>query len=435
MNTLVQSWTRLPKVRHARVLDAASRADPLPALAPGETLIPHGNGRSYSDVALNPDGAVLRTWRLDHLIAFDPQAGRITCESGVLLAEILDFIVPQGWTLPVVPGTRFVSVGGAIANDVHGKNHHVAGTFGHHVLRFELLRSDGARMICGPDENADWFAATIGGLGLTGLVTWAEITLQRIANPFMLTQATRFARLADFWALDARAAADWPYTVAWIDCLAASGRGIVFTGRPAPAQRDLPVWRERKRAMPVETPVSLVNGLSLRLFNAAYYRQPLKPGTQLTHYVPYFFPLDAIGNWNRIYGRNGFYQYQCVVPPGPDGRAAIADMLALIARRRQGSFLAVLKSFGDRPSPGLLSFARPGITLALDFPNRGAETPGLFADLDAIVAQAGGALYPAKDSRLPAAMFRRGFPRWEVFADFVDPKFRSGFWRRVGETL
>lgn len=428
----VQSWTRLPKVRHTRILHAASRLDVLPALDAGETLIPHGNGRSYSDVALNNGGAVLKTRRLDHLMAFDPQSGRITCEGGVLLAEILDLVVPQGWTLPVVPGTRFVTLGGAIANDVHGKNHHVAGTFGHHVVRFELLRSDGSRMICSAQENADWFAATVGGLGLTGLITWAEISLQRIANPFMLTQATRFATLDTFWQLDAHAEADWPYTVSWIDCLAKSGRGILFTGRHAPAQHDLPAWRERKKSMPLETPVSFVNGLSLRLFNAAYYGQPLKSGTQLTHYVPYFFPLDAIGNWNRIYGRSGFYQYQCVVPP--DGHAAIADMLAIIARHGQGSFLAVLKSFGDRPSPGMLSFARPGVTLALDFPNHGEATLKLFAELDAVVAQAGGALYPAKDSRIPADMFRRGFPQWEAFANFIDPKFRSAFWRRVGES-
>ena len=434
MKTAVQSWTRLPKVRHARVLDAVSRGDVLPTLGPGETLIPHGNGRSYSDVALNPDGVVLRTRRLDALIALDREAGHITCEGGVLLAELLELLVPQGWTLPVVPGTRFVSVGGAIANDVHGKNHHVAGTFGHHVLRFELLRSDGTRLVCSPQENADWFAATIGGLGLTGLITWAQIALQRVANPFMLTQATRFAQLEAFWPLNARAEADWPYTVAWIDCLARSGRGILFTGHPAPAQPALPGWRERKRAVPVEMPVSLVNSLSLRLFNAAYYRQPLKPGTQLTHYVPYFFPLDAIGNWNRIYGRGGFFQYQCVVPPDA-GHMAVADMLAIIARHGQGSFLAVLKRFGSMASRGMLSFARPGMTLALDFPDRGADTLRLFAELDAVVAQAGGALYPAKDSRMPAAIFRSGFPQWEAFSRFVDPKFRSAFWRRVGEPL
>ena len=428
----VQSWTRLPKVRHAHVLDVVSRDDALPSLVEGETVIPHGNGRSYSDVALNPDGIVLRTRRLDHLIAFDPQNGRITCEGGTLLSDILDLIVPQGWFLPVVPGTRFVSVGGAIANDVHGKNHHVAGTFGHHVVRFELLRSDGSRRVCSPDENADWFAATIGGLGLTGMITWAEIALQRIANAFMLTQSARFASLAQFWPLNERAEADWPYAVAWIDCLAKAGRGILYAGRHAPGRPNLPAWRERKRSVPTELPTSLVNGLSLRMFNTAYYRRVQKRGTQLTHYVPYFFPLDAIGNWNRIYGRSGFFQYQCVVPPR-DSRAAIAEMLGIIARDGQGSFLAVLKSFGGRPSLGMLSFARPGATFALDFPNRGAATKKLFAELDRVVAQAGGALYPAKNSRMPAAMFRAGFPAWEAFAKFIDPNFQSGFWRRVGE--
>lgn len=431
MSTAVQSWTGVPRVSHTRVLDAVGRFDALPELAEGERLVPHGNGRSYSDVALNPGGTVLRTRGLDRFIAFDREKGRITCEGGVLLADILELIVPQGWFLPVVPGTRFISVGGAIANDVHGKNHHVAGTFGHHVVGLELLRSDGERMQCSPHENADWFAATIGGLGLTGMITWAQIALQPIASPFMLTEATRFATLPDFWPTNRRAERDWPYAVAWLDCLSPSGRGLLFAGRHASNRTDAPLRRERKRSVPLDLPVSLVNNLSLRILNAAYYRK--RTGRSVTHYGPYFFPLDAIGRWNRIYGRKGFFQYQSVVPPdvAPD---TVAQLLTTIARSGQGSFLAVLKNFGPQPSRGLLSFARPGATLALDFPNRGADTAKLFANLDAIVRDAGGALYPAKDSRMPADMFRRGYPAWERFAKFVDPKFTSGFWRRVGET-
>ena len=429
MTAAIQSWTRTPRVQHTRVFDVVTRFDPLPLEA--HTGIPHGNGRSYSDVALNPEGAVVRTRGLDHFIAFDPVAGTITCEGGVLLSNILDLIVPQGWFLPVVPGTRFVSVGGAIANDVHGKNHHRAGTFGHHVRGFVLLRSDGSRLSCSPTENADWFAATIGGLGLTGLVVSAEIALQRISNPFMLTQAERFSGLAAFWPANARAERDWPYAVAWIDCLSASGRGVLHTGRHAPPRAELPVWREPRRSIPLDLPLSLVNGATLRAFNTLYYRRPIARDVRLTHHVPYFFPLDAVRNWNRIYGRRGFYQYQCVVPPEASADA-VADMLRLIARSGTGSFLAVLKTFGDIPSRGLLSFSRPGTTLALDFPNGGEDTHRLFRELDAVVAAAGGALYPAKDGRMPAAMFRGGFPQWETFARFIDPKFTSGFWRRVG---
>ena len=430
MTSAVQSWTRTPRVRHAGVLAPTTRFDRLPQWPVAHGGIPHGNGRSYSDVALNPDGAVLRTRSLDHFIAFDVEAGILACEGGVLLSDILALIVPQGWFLPVVPGTRFVTVGGAIANDVHGKNHHVAGTFGHHIRAFELLRSDGTRLRCSPTENPEWFAATIGGLGLTGLIVSAQIALVRIANPFMLTQASRFESLDAFWPANARAEKS-PYAVAWIDCMSRSGRGVMHAGAHAPPQSDLPPWRERRRSVPTELPLSLVNGLSLRLFNALYYRRPIARAPQLTHYVPYFFPLDAVQNWNRIYGRKGFFQYQCVIPPAGSANA-IREMTRLIARSGKGSFLAVLKTFGRKPPLGLLSFAREGTTFALDFPNGGEDTARLFASLDAVVSDAGGALYPAKDSRMPAAMFRSGFPRWEEFSSFVDPQFMSGFWRRVG---
>ena len=430
MTLAVQSWTRTPRVHHTNVLAPATRFDRLPQWPTTLGGIPHGNGRSYSDVALNPDGAVLRTRSLDHFIAFDAEAGTLECEGGVLLSDILALIVPQGWFLPVVPGTRFVTVGGAIANDVHGKNHHVAGTFGHHLRWLELLRSDGSRVRCSQTENAEWFAATIGGLGLTGLIVSAGIALVRISNPFMLTQASRFESLDAFWPANAKAEKS-PYAVAWIDCMSEAGRGVMHTGQHAPPQSDLPTWRERRRSVPIELPLSLVNGLSLRLFNALYYRRPIPRGPQLTHHVPYFFPLDAVQNWNRIYGRKGFFQYQCVVPPAASADA-IREMLRRISRSGTGSFLAVLKTFGRKPSLGLLSFAREGTTLALDFPNGGNETARLFAALDAIVSEAGGALYPAKDSRTPAAMFRSSFPRWEEFSSFIDPQFMSGFWRRVG---
>ena len=430
----IQSWNRAPSVAHARVEALTLAASPLPALSEGETALVHGNGRSYGDVCLNPDQTIFLARGLDRFIAFDRQSGRLTCEPGVLLGEILDLVAPMGWFLPVTPGTRFASVGGAIANDVHGKNHHVAGSFGDHVLALELLRSDGQRLRCAPDENADLFAATIGGLGLTGMIARAELQLAPIANAFMVTQDRRFRSLDEFWALNARAEAEWPYAVSWIDCASKAGRGILFAGAHAPPQiGGLPAWAEKRRSFPVDPPVSLINHLSLKAFNFAYYHQPLSSRRKLTHFTPYFYPLDAIGQWNRIYGRKGFFQYQCVLPPVV-AQEGVRDLLAAISASGTGSFLAVLKTFGAQPSRGLLSFPRPGATLALDFPNLGAVTAKLFERLDAIVRERGGALYAAKDARMSGEMFRLSYPQWEKFTAFMDPKFSSGFWRRVTDS-
>ncbi len=426
------SWNRYPRVAPSRVVDLVSRFDALPARRLNENLLPRGAGRSYGDVCLNAEGALLRTRALSKFIAFDPREGVLCCEAGATLGEILAFIVPRGWFLTVTPGTRFVTVGGAIANDVHGKNHHGVGSFGCHVRELELLRSDGERIVCGPELRADWFAATVGGLGLTGLITRATLKLAPVANSFMLVEGRRFSSLDAFWDLNARAEQDWPYTAAWIDCLAPGGRGLLLAARHAPSQESLPAHAERRRRFPVDPPFSLINAVSLRAFNAAYYRQPLGQRPQLTPYGRYLHTLDSIEDWNRIYGQAGFLQYQCVLPPAA-AREGIADMLKIVARAGTGSFLAVLKNFGSRPSPGLLSFPRPGATLALDFPNLGQRTFKLLDELDAVTRAAGGALYPAKDARMSGEMFRFSFPRHPQFSAFVDPNFSSGFWRRVTE--
>lgn len=425
------AWGALPAVPAAAEIRLASRAAALPAAAGNGTLLPYGNGRSYGDVCLNAGGTLLSTRGLDRFIAFDPASGVLRCEAGVLLADILDLCVPRGWFLPVTPGTRFVTVGGAIANDVHGKNHHAAGSFGCHVRAFELLRSDGERRRCSPQENPDWFAATIGGLGLTGLIVEAELQLRRIAGPAMTVENTRFADLDEFFALNAVAEERHEYTVAWVDCLAARPRGWFMAGNHAGAEaaREAPP-PGKARTLPLTPPVSLVNGLSLRAFNPAYFHRPL-PARATVHYVPYFYPLDGLLHWNRMYGPRGFYQYQCVLPA--TARAALDEILQAIAASGQGSFLAVLKTFGARASPGLLSFPMPGSTLALDFPNRGEATRALFGRLDAIVAAAGGRLYAAKDARMPGALFRRGYPALDEFIPYLDPKFASDFWRRILE--
>ncbi|HET6395686.1 MAG TPA: FAD-binding oxidoreductase [Pseudoxanthomonas sp.] len=431
------SWGRYPPVRprDQRVLALHDRHAGLPGF--DGSALPYGNGRSYGDSCLNPGGTLLHARRLDRFIRFDPDAGVLECEAGVLLAEIIEMALPRGWFLPVTPGTRFVTVGGAIANDVHGKNHAAAGSFGDHVLDLELLRSDGSRCVCSPQADAGLFRATIGGLGLTGVIVRARLRLRRVVGPALEVEARRFSRLADYFTLAGETAGS-EYRVAWVDCLArgaALGRGVYTHGCHAQDGAGEPQVRRRRLAVPWVPPFSLINGLSLRAFNALYYRRvPARAMRRVQHYRPFFYPLDEVADWNRMYGPRGFLQYQCVVPPD-HAQEATAEMLDRIAASGEGSFLAVLKQFGQRPAPGLLSFPRPGTTLALDFPFRGNRTLALLDALDRVVMAAGGAVYPAKDARMPPEVFAASFPALPAFREHVDPGFSSGLWRRVmGQT-
>jgi len=395
-----------------------------------DTVLPFAYGRSYGDTCLNPGGALLDVAPLNRFIAFDNQRGILRCEAGVTLAEILAVVVPHGWFLPVVPGTQQVSVGGAIANDIHGKNHHRAGTFGAHVTRFELLRSSGEHIVCSPSDHPVLFRATIAGLGLTGLILWAEIQLKPIPGAGIALERIRFRSLDDFFELSA-ADGNFEYTVAWIDCLRRRdplGRGVFMRGDhtegPGTVGRrgDASVVR-----LPFEPPTPMLSRVTMSVFNALYYWGQLRSTVRKTvAYAPFFFPLDAVGNWNRLYGPPGLVQYQCVVPDG-----VTRTILEHVRQAREGCYLAVLKKFGAIRSPGLLSFPRPGVTIAMDFAFRGDPTLRLLERLDGIVAEAGGAVYPAKDVRMSGESFRSFYPEWEAFAAHVDPKFSSSFWRRV----
>jgi FAD/FMN-containing dehydrogenase len=426
------SWGNVLAKEHA-IFRLQSRHDSFPDIAPAVSVLPYGNGRSYGDSCLNVGAALLDTRALDRFIDFDRESGVLSCDAGVLLADILRFSLPPGWFVPVTPGTQFVTVGGAIANDVHGKNHHHAGTFGRHLRRFELLRSDGRRILCTPSENADWFAATVGGLGLTGAITWAEIQLRRVTGPLMDVQTVRFANLDEFLRLCTESDRDFEYTVAWVDCLARGktlGRGLLQRANHHAAPNGASHVRAHRLSVPFTPPFSLVNGVSLRVFNTLYYNLRRKAGRESTRIETFFYPLDSVLNWNRLYGPRGMYQYQCVIPRAA-GLEPTHALLDAIAESGLGSFLAVLKIFGDLESPGLLSFPEPGITLALDFPNRGERLERLFVELDSIVQAAGGRLYPAKDGRMPGPLFRSGYPRWTEFSRFIDPRCSSTFWRRV----
>lgn len=409
------------------------RSDAFPEIF-GDSYLPFGNGRSYGDVCLNAGQTLIDCRPLNRLIEFDVTSGVLRCESGVLLSEILQFAVPKGWFLPVTPGTQLATLGGAIANDVHGKNHFSAGTFGRHVLRFELLRSDGSRLVCSPTENSGFFNSTIAGLGLTGVICWAEIQLRTVETAYVDQENIRYGALNDFFELASSSKEDYEHCVAWVDCLADGdnlGRGIFtrsnHSKRPGP---DGTLNTGTRLSVPFELPFPVINKLSLGAFNELYYRkQGAEPSLAHVSYQS-FYPLDAIKHWNRIYGTRGFFQYQCVVPV--DGmKDAVRDLLKCIAKSGEGSFLAVLKSFGALRSPGLLSFPMQGATFALDFPNRGDRTLKLLAQLDHITRTAGGRIYPAKDARMSADFFQTAYPEWANMNEFIDPKASSSFWRRV----
>lgn len=392
--------------------------------------IAHGMGRSYGDVALNPNGSLWLTTGLNHLIHFDENTGRLRCESGILLRDIQRLFIPRGWMLAVTPGSQLVTVGGAIANDVHGKNHHLLGSFGDHIQYIRLIRTDGTEIECGPNLNAEWFSATVGGLGLTGLIVEVEIQLRPAFGPWLDTETIPYDNLSEFFELADSSEKDWEHTVSWIDCMSNKGQGIFMRANPNKELQAPPKMRTEKK-MAFVSPISLVNGLTLRPFNFAYRNlQKYKAGPGVVHYEPFFYPLDKLLEWNRIYGPKGFFQYQSVIPRS-EGHDATQAMLKEIEKSGEGSFLAVLKTFGNRESLGMLSFPEPGVTLALDFPNHAARTHKLLDRLDAIIKEANGRIYPAKDARMPRELFESGYPKLKEFIKYRDKGISSSLSRRL----
>lgn len=426
----ISSWGRLSAFPHqiAPLSDVSKVGDIIAACKSG---VAFGNGRSYGDSCLNPEGILWLTRDLDHLVAFDRETGLLRCEAGVLLRDIQTLVIPDGWMLPVTPGSQLVTIGGAIANDVHGKNHHLLGSFSDHLLRIKLIRTTGEVIECSPALNPDWFAATVGGIGLTGLIVEADIQLKRVPGPWLETETIPYSNLGAFFKCADDSEAGWEHTVSWIDCLAGSGgRGLFMRGNPVDDQTR-PIPNPKKSRMPIVPPISLVNKLSLRPFNEAYYwLNKRKKGKQIVHYQPFFYPLDNLQDWNKMYGPKGFYQHQSVVPREV-GQDAVAEMLKEIGRSGQGSFLAVLKTFGNRRSVGMLSFPQPGVTLALDFPNNGPKTTELLNRLDQIVSEAKGRIYLAKDARMSRELFESGYPRFKEFLKFRDPGISSAMSRRL----
>ena len=403
----------------------------------GRPLLATGLRRSYGDSCLNSGGALLDMTSLDRIMSFDPETKLLRAEAGASFDLILRLLVQRGFFLPVVPGTRFVTLGGAIANDVHGKNHHRNGTFGRWVKRLMLLRSDGREIELTPDDPTGLFQATIGGLGLTGIILWAEIETVPIGSSWIAAETIPFESIGEFFRLAQVSEAGHEHSVAWIDCVArgeALGRGIFIRGNHAPSGPRDAGLKAPWATVPFDLPGTLLSRHTVGAFNALYFQhKKRRAGSSIMPVPAFFHPLDGIGRWNRIYGRRGMYQYQSVIPPAQQ-EDVTTEMLRAISRSGQASFLAVLKTLGPQPSPGFLSFPREGTTLALDFPNRGETTLQLMAQLDEIVLKAGGRLYPAKDGRMPARMFKAGYPEWERFAPHIDPALRSDFLARVTAT-
>ena len=402
----------------------------------GRSVLPYGSGRSYGDVALNSGGAAVITRRLDRMLDFDPATGLLVTEPGVTFADLLRAFLPHGFAPPVSPGTGFATLGGAVANDVHGKNHHHAGSFGDHLEWVELLLADGRVVRASDSENAELFRATIGGIGLTGVVTALCIRLMRVPSNALLVRRRRIHDL-DALLAGLEAAAGSTYSVGWVDAVASGaslGRGTLEIADPA--TESLPEATSRPRGVPFDLPGWSLNKLTVRAFNELYWRRVPTEGQETREgYGRFFYPLDAVADWNRVYGRAGFHQFQCVLP-FEDGAAALRRLLETVAAGSGGlSPLAVLKAMGPQ-GRGMLSFARPGWTLALDV-RALPGTASLFARLERITRDAGGRIYLAKDAMLSAEGFAAMYPdaaRFRAVRAQVDPqgRFCSDLARRVG---
>ena len=409
----VSGWGRYPRI-DAEVAHPVSFGDCIRRVESEGAVIAKGLGRSYGDSSLFE--SILDSRYLDRFVAFDERLGLLTCSAGVSLDQIIAIFLPRGWFLPVTPGTRFVTIGGAIASDVHGKNHHKDGTFCDHVESLELLLGNGEVVTTSRNEKPDLFRATCGGMGLTGIILSARIGLRPVNSEKMIQTILKKPDIdAVLSAFEESSNAS--YSVAWVDCLARGkslGRSLLMLGEHA-EDGCLNVKQGRTLSIPCDLPTGLLNPLTVKAFNALYYGKVVGSGTTGT--IPmfsFFYPLDSLRNWNRLYGKHGFVQYQCVLPRD-SGVEGIRRMLERISRSGRGSFLAVLKLFG-RDNNNLLSFPMEGYTLALDF----KAEPAVFSlldELDRILLKYGGRLYLTKDARMSKATFKAGYPEWREFND------------------
>ena len=443
---MLTGWGRISPTRAelAEPASVAAAARLLETAAPARGLIARGLGRSYNNAAQCAGGVVLSTARLNRIIGLDPATGLVTCEAGVSLEQLMVAGLPAGWFVPVSPGTRQVTVGGAIAADIHGKNHHVAGSFARHVRSFDILLPGGELRTVTEDSDPELFWATAGGMGLTGLVVRAVIQLKQVATSRLRVDTVRTADIDETMATLAEHDRVFGYTVAWSDSLARGaslGRSVITSGDfagPADLPRGADPFAFRPGArlgVPAWFPPGLINRYTVAVANEAWYRKaPRSRQGELQTLGTFFHPLDGIRNWNRVYGPGGFRQYQYALPFGQE--AAVRRSFELVSRARAASFVTVLKRFGEG-DPGFLSFPAPGWTLALDVPARTPGLAGLLGSLDRLVVEAGGRVYLAKDSRVPPGVLAEMYPRLAEFrklrAEFdPDGMLASDLSRRLG---
>jgi decaprenylphospho-beta-D-ribofuranose 2-oxidase len=421
----VSGWGRVP------VAGREVRSEDLEALT-RDAVLTRGLGRSYGDSSLPPPShrVVAATPLADRILSFDPATGSLRAEAGLSLSAINRGFLPRGFYSPVTPGTQFITLGGMVAADVHGKNHHRDGSFGAHVTRLRMRVADGRIVECSPEEEAELFRATVGGMGLTGHILEVECRLVRVPSPWLVTESERIHDIDRFIDGLKEAGPRWPYTMGWIDCLsrgALMGRGILMKGRwaePPEAPAGLPAPR-RRPSVPFVLPGWVVNGWTVRAFNSAFYWHHVpRIRRRVVHPESFFYPLDAIGHWNRMYGPRGFTQYQCVLPESA-GRGAARRFLEVLTRRGGASMLCVIKDCGAE-GVGLLSFPRPGISVALDIPIHD-DTQSLVDTLNELVIAEGGRVYLAKDQFTRPEHFRAMEPRlaaWTCVRRKWDPEGR-----------
>lgn len=432
ITSIISGWGNYPK-KETQLLKPSSRSKLITNLQKQKSLISRGMARSYGDSSIA--SVVMQTTYLDHFIEFDPNSGLLTAEAGITLREILKVIVPMGWFIPVTPGTSYVTLGGAIASDVHGKNHHIAGAFSHHVKFMDILLGTGEIVTASSTDNIDLFKATCGGMGLTGIIICATIQLTPIHSS-QIRQKTIKTNCIEATCEAFEENSSSTYSVAWVDCLTKGknlGRSVLVLGEHED-NGDLELGIKDPINVPDYVPSVLINSITMKIFNSTYWHKAKKNHEEIVSLIPYFYPLDAIGCWNKLYGKAGFLQYQCVIPKA-NGIRNLRKLMEEISKCGESSVLAVLKNLG-KANDNFLSFPTEGYTLALDF-KLTTSIIKLLYQLDNLVIEMGGRVYLTKDAIMEESKFKIMYPKWKEFESVRQKygaigKFSSNQSKRLG---
>jgi len=425
----ISSWGNTRSEKYPNFIKLNDKSFKIPSSSNGSLAF--GNGRSYGDVCF-PKDTIILTDDFNRIVSLDNKNGTIVCQSGVIFYDLFKEIIPKGWFLPVVPGTQFISVGGAVANDIHGKNHHSKGSFGNHIIEIKLQDKNNNIITCSRDNNLELFKATIGGLGLTGIILEVKIQLIKLSSTKISQNITPFYSFEEYLNLNKDFESNYEYTVAWVDFgnRKKSIKGIFISGNHIEEKTNLTYHQRKVRLFPITPTISFVNNLTISILNKAYFIKNNKSQNSIVKLNKFFFPLDLIYDWNKAYGKKGFLQYQFVLPVS-QVEESIAKIHQIIIDSKIKPSLTVLKTFGDIKPNGYLSFPRKGVSFAIDFPNVGRSLLNLLTELDKVIFDYGGALYPAKDIRMNKQMFKKSYPNLNEFLKYKSPKLNSKFFERV----